>query len=61
MDTYAYLLKYLERFGEGFPTYQLARGRSDEEVIGMIKECLNAGKSVYDLGYLDEDDQESEY
>lgn len=52
-----YLKKYAKTFGEGFPTYQLARGRSPEEVIEIIKRCIDVKKDVYELGLvtLDED------
>ena len=43
--------KYEERFPSGFPSVPLRRGRSDEEVIAMIEECLEKGKDVEELGY----------
>lgn len=42
---------YWKRFGDVFPTIPLAKGRTDEEVIAIINECLTKGKDVYELGY----------
>lgn len=47
--------KYAKKFGDGFPTIPLARGRSDQEVIMIIDECLSKGKDVYELGYVSND------
>lgn len=47
---------YKNTFGEDFPTVPLAETREDEEIIEMIEECVEAGKNVYDIGYLDLDD-----
>lgn len=41
---------YLDKFGEGFPMFQLGRTRTDEELAGIIQRCLDEGKTVYDLG-----------
>ena len=49
--------KYLETFYEGFPTYPLAWGRSDDEVIEIIDNCLRKKKDVYELGYVKDDDE----
>lgn len=46
------LKEYREKFGEGFPTYQLARGKSEEEINAIIDHCISAQKNVYDLGIL---------
>lgn len=54
------LAKYAEMFGDGFPTYQIALERSDTEVEEIIKECLEAGKDAYELGYCT-DDMDVEY
>lgn len=53
------LFEYLDRFGEGFPTFQMCRGRSEEESDAIIRECITKGKTAYELGYcsLDEDIQ----
>lgn len=50
------LREYAERFGDGFPTIPLAWGRSDEEVVELIDKCLAAGKNVYEMGLVSEDD-----
>lgn len=47
--------EYCERFGDGFPTIPLAWGRSDEEIIEIIDKCLEEGKDVYELGYVEDD------
>lgn len=48
--------RYEQKFPEGFPSIPLVETRSDEEVIEIISECLDTGKDVYDLGYLELDD-----
>ena len=51
------LLKaYIKRFGEGFPTMMVARGRTEQEVDDIINECLAKGKDAYELGYAEDDD-----
>lgn len=55
-----YLMRYLAKFGEGFPMYQLGRGRSNEEIIEMIKDCLELNMDVYEAGLLS-DPEEEEY
>ena len=47
---------YAERFGDGFPMYQLGRGRTDEEVMSIIDECLEKGKDAYELGLVNDED-----
>lgn len=49
------LNKYADRFGESFPTFQIARTRTDAEVAEIIKECLEKNKDVYQLGYCVDD------
>lgn len=58
LDTY--LEKYAKAFEDGFPMYQVGRGRNEEEVIEIIKRCLKVKKDVYELG-LAVDDDEVEY
>ena len=50
-------LQYTETFGEGFPTFQVFRGRETQECIGIVERCLRESKNAYDLGYatVDED------
>lgn len=55
MSVDEYLQKYAETFGEGFPMYQLGRTRSDAEIIEIIKGCLDAGKTAYDMGLVTDD------
>lgn len=50
-----YLLEYLDKFGEGFPMIPVAWGREESEVIGLIKKCITAGKTAYDMGLVDEE------
>ena len=52
--------EYLKRFGEGFPAFQLLRGRTVEEGAALIRQCLDAGKDAYELGLVT-DDPEVEY
>lgn len=47
---------YAEKFGDGFPMMPLAWGRTDDEVIEIIDDCLSKGKDVYELGYVEDDD-----
>lgn len=44
--------QYYERFGDAFPMIPLAWGRSEEEIIAIIDECLEKNKDVYELGYV---------
>ena len=55
-----YLQKYIDAFGEGFPMYQLGRGRTENEVIELIRQCLDAEQNAYDLGLVT-DDEDIEY
>ena len=47
--------KYFDEFGEGFPMYQLGRCKPPEEIIKIIKECLEKKQDVYELGYIKDD------
>ena len=49
------LMKYTERFGEGFPTFQLFRGRSEEECSELVRLCLERGKDAYEMGLVTDD------
>lgn len=49
--------EYLSRFDDGFPMYQLGRGRANDEIIKIIDDCLKNGKDVYEMGYLEEDNE----
>lgn len=46
---------YVDRFGDRFPTIPLAWGRTDDEVVTIIKDCIDKGKDVYELGYVKKD------
>lgn len=47
-----WIQKYDKAFPEdGFPTIPLAMNGEDEDVIAIIKECLDKGKDVYELGF----------
>ena len=46
------LAEYKKAFKDGFPTIPLAWGRTDDEVIAIIDECLKKKRDVYRLGYV---------
>ena len=48
--------KYLDMFGDSFPTMILARGKTDEEVAQMIQSCLDVRQDVYEIGYIEDED-----
>ena len=50
-----YLQKYIDEFEDGFPMIPLAWGRSDDEIVEIIKRCLKEKKDVYQLKILEED------
>lgn len=50
------LQEYAGKFGEGFPMMPVAWGRTEEEVIRIIDECISKDKDAYALGYVEEDD-----
>lgn len=56
MKVEEYLRQYRERFKEGFPMYQLGRGRTSEEIIAIIKDCLKQDKDVYAMGLVTDDE-----
>lgn len=51
-----YMMKYKEAFLDSFPMIPLGWGRTENEVIAIIKECLEKKKDVYELGYIDDDE-----
>ena len=51
-----YLDKYLECFDDKFPMIPLGRGRTEAEIISIIKECLEKNKDVYELGLVKDED-----
>lgn len=52
----AALKRYMDTFDDSFPSFQLMNGRTDDEVIKMIDECIAENKDVYDMGFLKDDD-----
>lgn len=50
-----HMKKYAEKFGDGFPMFQIGRSRTDEEIVEIIKECIEKGKDAYELGYVTDD------
>lgn len=44
--------EYEEMFDDGFPTVPLEQ-EGIEECIKMLMTCIEQGKSVYELGYVD--------
>jgi NCAIR mutase (PurE)-related protein len=49
------LLEYSKKFNDGFPMIPLASGRTNEEIIEIIDECIKKNKDVYELGYVKDD------
>ena len=41
---------YEKELGESFPVIPLALSRSEKEILDIINECVESGKTVYDLG-----------
>ena len=54
------MIEYAKRFGDGFPSFQIMRTRSDDEIVVIIEDCLEKGKDAYELGYVS-DNEEIEY
>lgn len=54
------MIEYVKRFGDGFPSFQIMRTRSDDEIVVIIEDCLEKGKDAYELGYVS-DNEEIEY
>ena len=52
----SHLRRYEDTFGGGFPTIPLMRGRTEKEIIAIIERCIEEKKDVYDLGYVNLDD-----
>lgn len=51
------MMEYKQKFNEGFPSFQVFRGRETQECIEIVQKCLREDKDAYELGYatLDED------
>ena len=46
--------EYEKLFGDQFPTYPLMLARTEEQVIETINDCIENGKDVYQMGYLED-------
>lgn len=42
---------YEKHFNDGFPTFPMS-GKSEEEIITIIYECIQKNSDVYELEYL---------
>lgn len=51
------LAQYAKTFGDGFPMCPLGWDKSDDDIVAIIDECLDKKKDVYELGYLDDEDE----
>ena len=49
------MIEYGKKFNDGFPMIPLGWGKSEDELIEIINECLKKGKDVYELGYVKDD------
>lgn len=47
----ALMMDYTKTFGEGFPSFQVFRGRETQECIDIVEKCLRERKDAYELGY----------
>lgn len=47
--------EYEELFGDSFPSFNFMH-LDPEGIIKIIDDCLEEGKDVYELGYIDDDD-----
>lgn len=50
-------MEYIETFGEGFPSFQVFRGRETHECIEIVQRCLRENKDAYELGYATLDEE----
>ena len=55
------LKEYAEKFGDGFPMIPVAWGITEEEVCEMIKKCIDEGKDAYEMGLVDDIDDDVMY
>ena len=53
IDIMEKLREYNKHFEDGFPTIPLMNIRSDKEIARIIDICIENGKDVYEMGYLD--------
>lgn len=54
----SWLKKYAEKFDDGFPMIPLGWGRTEEEIIELIKNCISNNKNAYEMGLVKEEDVE---
>ena len=47
--------EYEKMFGDQFPTYPLMLTRTKEQAIDLIDSCIENGKNVYQMSYLEDD------
>ena len=47
---------YENKFKDGFPTVPLLSKYEESEIIDMISKCIAENKDVYDMGYLELDE-----
>lgn len=52
---------YLVTFNDRFPMFPLGTGRTEQEVIAIINECIEKGKDVEELGYYEEPSIDVQY
>lgn len=48
------MVKYEDRFDDMFPSFCFMH-LSPDEMVEVIKQCLEAGKDVYEMGFLTDD------
>ena len=53
-----WLKKYAKKFDDGFPMIPLGWGRSEEDIIYLIKVCISKNKDVYEMGFIKDEDDE---
>lgn len=53
-----WLKKYAEKFDDGFPMIPIGWGRTEEEIIELIKNCISENKDVYEMGLVKEENVE---
>lgn len=55
------LKAYNRRFPDGFPTIPLLQSKGEAWCMKIIQHCLDAGKDVYEMGYLEEPEDNDVY
>jgi hypothetical protein len=54
------LEQYAKMFDDGFPMYQLGRGRTDEEIVELIDTCIKEKKDAYEINLNKENKEEDD-